>query len=351
VAVYAIATSGCLPSGDLKHRGPVVPEDLGDGWVVATPQSEGLDAELLAEIHDELLRPDRYFTSLGLLIVKNGHLVFETYLRDSEDRDLFHHIQSATKSVTSIAFGVARDRGLFGDLTQTLGELAPAKVAGLEADKASISLEHLLTMRSGIDFDNDHFSVEMWVDRPDDGFRYILEKPLYARPGEEFFYRDADPQMLTYLLEEAGGVSEAEWVDTHVFRPLGITDYRWNRGTDTTMGAHGLFLRARDMAKLGQLMLDRGSWNGTEIVSEAWCDQATTSRVPAAETGAGLDYGYYWWVDSEHDGYLAWGKGGQFVLVVPAQDLVAVQIAYPDAEMHGSQASDFIDLLSDLLGW
>ncbi len=355
LALIGLALAACLPDGTLKHRGPVVPEQLDDGWEIATPASVGLDQAALAQLHEQLLREDRSFGTLAVLIVKDGKLVWETYLRSLADRDHYHHLQSSTKSVTSLAFGAARGAGFFPDLQATLGQLLPDAVRGLDPRKAHITLEQLLTMRSGIAFDNDVFSVEMWVNKPRDPLRYILQKPMYADPGERFYYRDADPQLLGYVMQAALGMHEEQWVRKQIFEPLGITDYYWESGPDgVTMAAHGLHLRPRDFAKLGQLLLEGCAWHGTQLVPQAWCDAATSAHVPPKDTqiqgGEQLGYGYYFWVLTGDGAFSTWGHGGQFVLVVPAKQMVLVQVALPDTsgDLNGTSLPDFVELTAPL---
>lgn len=357
VVLHALALSAvaCLPDAEYKHDGPTRPEPLDDGWDIATPQEVGLDPDVLESVHAELLRPDRNFGTLGVLVVKDGKLVWETYLNSLDDRDHVHHLQSVTKSITSLAFGIARDDGLFPDLEATLYDFIPAALRGLDSRKRAITLEQLLTMRSGLDFENDVFAVEMWVDKPADPLRYMLEKPLFANPGERYHYRDVDPQLVTYLIEQETGQRERELVRERLFQPLGIDDVYWESGAvdGVTLGAHGLHLRPRDLAKIGQLLLDGCSWHGEQIVSAQWCTLATTQHVPPRETEHDdeppLGYGYYYWTLSEQGAFSGWGHGGQFVLVVPSERLVLVQVARPDSQdLHGGTLEDFYELMSPL---
>jgi CubicO group peptidase (beta-lactamase class C family) len=286
-------------------------------------------------------------------VVKDGKLVWETYLRSLTDRDHYHHVQSVTKTVTSLAFGIAMDDGAIESLDLTTGDLFPDAVAGLDQRKAEITLRQLLTMRSGLDFDNDVFSVEMWVNKPSHPVRYMLSKPFYADPGKRFYYRDMDPQLVGYALDDLTGQHERTLVQRRVFEPLGIEDYYWESGPDgVSMAAHGLHLRPRDMAKLGQLVLDRGMWHDRRIVSEDWIARATrkqaTSETPD-RNGDPYPYGYYFWI-VPGVGVAAWGHGGQFILVVPEQRMVIVQIALPDTDdLPGGVLNDFLELVDPLL--
>ena len=352
-ALHALLATGCLLDGNLKHENPTVPAPLDDGWEIAAPETVGISLAALAAIHAELLREDRYVGTLGLLVVKDGKLVWETYLRSTADRDSYHHLQSATKSVTSLVLGIVRDDLGGPSLDTRIESLFPAEMAQVEAPKREITLRDVLTMRSGIAFDNQDFSMEMWVGRPRDGLRYILAKPLYAAPGTRYYYRDADPQLIGYAIERlAGGRREHEIAAERLFAPLGIRDVYWQTGRDgVSLAAHGLHLRPRDLAKLGQLVLDGGEWRGRRIVSRAWLEESTAAHVDsdvARPEGGTYPYGYYWWV-VPGVGFAASGHGGQFVLVVPARRMVLVQIALPDADLNGSSLPEFLALVRPLL--
>ena len=190
------------------------------------------------------------------------------------------------------------------------------------------------TTRSGQLFDNSDFSIEIFANRPEHEIAYILAKPLYADPGDSFYYRDCDPQLLSCAIERATGRTLAELVRDGIFNPLGITDYYWEHTrAGHTSGAIALHLRPRDMAKLGQLVLQRGAWQGQQLVPEAWVDSATTTQVELPEGEGrehGWSYGHYWWIVSRFDGFTAWGSGGQYILVVPDKELVIVMVSMPD---------------------
>ncbi|HSO35162.1 MAG TPA: serine hydrolase, partial [Labilithrix sp.] len=329
------------------------PEPLGDGWAIATPESVGLSSAVLGGIHAQLLREDRFPGSLGMLVVKDDKLVWETYLRRRGDRDHYQAVQSVTKSVTAIVFGMARERGFFGSLDETIATIFPDEMPGLAPPKPAISLRHLLTMSSGLTFDNVDFSLQMWTFHHDDPLRHILDKPLYAAPGARFVYRDADPQVVGYALSRRTGRTEHSLAAEWLFGPLGITDYYWDRGPDDgiTMAAHGLHLRPRDLAKIGELVLDGGSWRGRRLVSAEWIAEMTRAQTTSEtddQHGVPFPYGYYWWIVP--GGAAAWGNGGQYVVVVPAKRLLLVHVALPDtADMDGSHLGDFLELVAPLL--
>jgi CubicO group peptidase (beta-lactamase class C family) len=206
-------------------------------------------------------------------------------------------------------------------------------------------------MRSGLDYDDVDFCLDMWVDSPSDPIRHILDKPLYADPGTEYRYRSVDAQLVGYAMQRLSGRNEESLAVEFLFGPLGIRDYYWDHGTHgESMAAHGLHLRLRDLAKIGQLMLDDGLWQGTPVVSTAWHDLSTAKQVdPTDEPRFG--YGYYWWIVPEAGGYSAWGHGGQYAFVIPSQHLVFALVSMPDTdpdELHGGMLNNFVDLTRPL---
>lgn len=363
MALLTCAALGCMFDEPLKHDLGIVPEQLDDGWEIASPESVGLSSEALAHIHRTLLREDRFVGSLGLLVIKDGKLVWETYLRTPRDRDRYHHVQSVTKSVVSVVFGQARDRGYFDSLEQSLGDLFPERMRGLDPKKSVITLEHLLTMRSGIEFDNLHFNIEMYTFDRADRLRYILEKPLYAEPGLEFRYRNADPQILSYAVQRVTGASVRALAESWLFQPLSIRDFYWQDGPDgATIAGNGLHLRTRDLAKIGQLVLDGGVWRSQRVISEDWIDRmasvhvdcrstsSTKPELPCSLPNSDLEfpYGYYWYVMPDHISGV--GTGGQFLFIDFAERLVLVHVALPNTvSMHGSTLSDFLALVRELI--
>lgn len=343
--------SGCVFDAALKHDTGTKPEQLHDGWLLDTPKGVGLSSAKLQQIHSELLREDRYRGVLALLVVKDGKLVFETYLRQRSDQGHYRHVQSVTKSITSLLVGMLFDQGTFESLDATVADLLPKDVKGLASKKKAITLRNLLTMTSGLNFDNEVFSTEMWVTQPDHPVRYILDKPLYADPGTKFYYRDADPQLVGYAMTQALAESEQQLADRSLFTPLGIRDYYWDSGPDDiSMAAHGLHLLPRDLAKLGQLVLQRGVWKDERLVSEQWLNESTRAQIESDVRYADepIAYGYYWWV-VPGIGYAMWGHGGQFVLIVPEQEMVVVQTAFPDSDLPDSELPDFLRLLEPIL--
>ena len=328
----ALAITGCVPDAKLKIPYNDAPAVVDDGWPVATPASQGLDPDGIREAYRIFFSEDDFVTARSLLVVRNGYLVAEGYCRDLDDIGVKRAIQSATKSVTSLLVGMAIDKGLLDSVDRTLYSVLPDKFDGVEA-KREITFRDLMTMKSGLDFDNDDFTLDMAYDVRGDGTAHILRKPLVHAPGTVFNYQDCDPHLVGAALERLAGMSLDEFAAANLFGPIGISDFIWLRHRDgTTYGGYGLYLAPRDLARLGQLVAQGGEWDGEQVVSVAWIDTSTAkqSEMDPDAKASGFDYGFYWWRVPEIGAFTAYGHGGQYVMMVPAKDLVIVMTAEPD---------------------
>lgn len=313
---------GCLVDPELKplYTGSE-PEALSEGWEISSPEAEGLDPARIEEVYERLFSEDLFPTVRSLLIVRHGKLVAEGYSRDARDRDRFQNLQSATKSVTSLLVGIAREEGLVDSLETPLYAFLP-EYFDEDPRKRSITLRDVLTMRTGLKFRNEEDSGP-FVHSRGSSVRNVLQRPLEFDPGSNFYYNDGTPQLVAGLLWEVAGLTLEEYARDRLFEPLGIEDYQWERHRDgLSFGAYGLWLRPRDMAKIGQLMLQEGVWEGHRIVPPEWLEEST--RIYANG-----DYGYYWWVMEEGRVYRASGAGGQIIFVDEGNDLVIVLTGDP----------------------
>lgn len=342
--------SGCLSEGSLKRAVNLTPRSRGDGWRLATPERVDLSAKRIRNVYDRVFSEHEFLNALSLLVVRRGYLVAEGYTRSDSDATRKGHVQSVTKSLTSLAFGIQRSQGHFEDLDRSLADILTVN----DREKRAITLRHLLTMRSGIDVDNERFAEQIVMRQQRDVTQWLLDQRLSSDPGKRFDYRDCDPQLLGAALLAETGESVEIIVRRDVFEPLGITDYHWEHtADDEPLTAHGLWLGPRDLAKIGELVRRQGNWRGTPIVPAEWIELATQqqSTVPEEEATRGLVYGYYFWVDPELGWASAWGHGGNFVLVAPDEELVMVMTSMPDAgEQMGTELPDFVELARQLVG-
>lgn len=346
-----VYNTGCIQDAPFKVNNSTVPEKLNDGWEISTPQNENLDPDSVNKVHMALMDESRYFNALGLLIIKNGKIVFESYPQDQSDRDRVHTIQSATKSMTSLVFGTLVSDGLIDSLDKPLSSYFPDKFPD-DSRKQKITIQHLLTMRSGLMIDNSQFSYNMMVEKPHDYLRHLLNLPLYADPGDSFYYRDCDPSITSYLIQKVTGRTEESIAKERIFTPLGITNYYWEQNFEgVTTGGFGLYLLPRDMARIGQMVLQNGKWNGKQLIDSAWIAEAVTVRAHTVWENIVWDYGYFWWILPQYHAFTMCGHGGNFVFVSPDQEMVIVLVSMPDTndDYVGTSLKRFIELVKPIL--
>ncbi len=316
------------------------PESLNDGWEISTPEEAGFDSDKINEVYQRFYSEDLYPTIHCLLIVRNGKLVAEAYCRDKKDRDQFHNIQSATKSITSLLTGIAIDKGFIESVDQTVYHFIPEYFDD-DVRKREITLHHVLTMETGLDFDNDVHTVKLFNSKGS-SLEFVLHKDLIFAPGTDWYYGDGNPQLLSGIIQKVTGKTEEAFAVEYLFIPLGIKNYQWEKHDDgLTFGAVGLWLIPRDMAKIGQLMLQNGLWNGEQIVSAEWIAKSTRLQT------SHQNYGYYWYPWQERKAFYAEGHGGQLIYVVPEKQLVIVITA--DSYSDGKELSSrFYELFNGI---
>lgn len=330
--IILFLVEGCLKDEQIKIDLNLKPATLNDGWEISTPVEEGFDDIELAEAYNLFFSENDYVTGISLLIVRNNKLIAEGYSRDMEDREVKRNIQSATKSFTSLVFGIATDMGYFSSLDQKLYDIMPDAFDS-NLGKRDITLRHLMTMKSGLDFSNDAFAEELHIDDPQNQMKYILAKPLFAHPGTEYRYRDCDPQLLGGAIWKLTGMTLEEIAEKQLFSPMGITDYFWEKNVDGhNWAAHALYMKPRDMAKIGKLVLNHGNWQDQQLVSKGWIELSTSIHSEFSNPG----FGYYWWIYKptyprlpKISAIAAEGSGGQIIFVVPEKSTIIVMTSEP----------------------
>ena len=292
-------------------------------WATVTPDSVGMDSELL-----ELMRSVIDESGLpvdGLVVVRNGQIAFEHYPNAyMYDADEMHILYSTTKSVTSILIGIAIDHGFIGSVDDRVVDyFQDLEIENLDDRKERMTIEHLLTMTSGLEWEGPDDMHHSWGQalRSGNPWHYTLNQPMSHEPGEHFLYNGGCSHLLSAILTRASGMSTWRFARDYLFAPLGIQRFVWPVDpTGIYYGGQDIWLTPRDMARLGQLFLDDGLWNGERIVSESWVD---ASSQPLVDNGsAEYGYGYQWWVLPEGTIYKAWGALDQHIFVVPDLDVV-----------------------------
>jgi CubicO group peptidase (beta-lactamase class C family) len=352
-AVLLLALSAaCITEPALKRGSGFEPVARDDGWITASPAEVGLDLAAVRRVYDRFYSDRGMFNAISLLIVRDGKLVAEGYARTDRDRDRTRNIQSMTKSVTSMTFGVLHDDGVFPSLDEKLSAVLPAGSFTGDPRTRDITLRHLLTMTSGLSIDNHSFAIDLLMRRPRGQDRFILARPLHADPGARYDYRDADPQLISQAVTARTGRTLASLAEERLFRPLGITDFHWESNVDgVSLGAHALWLAPRDLAKLGLLMLNQGVWNGQRLISPEWIALSTSRQMPDFVSDDGFHVGFYWWLVPQLGAYSAWGHGGQHIFVWPAERLVLVLTALQNTDdiKLGNGLGPFVSLVRELI--
>lgn len=317
----------CLAESDIKleYKG-FIPEQDNDGWLVSTPENENMEASYLEQAYKLVYDDNRFIMARSLLVIRNGKMVAEAYPHNPNDKNQIQNLQSCTKSFTSILTGIALSRGILDSVSQKLSDILPDQF-NTYPEKQNITIKDALTMRTGIDFDDDENTIELYRTEGS-SVEYILKLPQNYPPGVVFHYHDGAPHLISAAIQQRYGKSLASFGEEYLFNPLQIYDWKWESAKDgITFGAFSLYLKPRDAAKFGQLLLDNGRWNEQQIVDSSWIAEATMPLVNADDYGA--SYGYYFWVYTAYPGYAAIGHGGQRIFVVPSKNLVIVYTAWP----------------------
>lgn len=326
IPLLSIATFACSEAPAAVDFEPPEPVGLSDTWETADPASVGVDAPALALAVARASDAPRF---RSLLAVKDGKLFLEEYFGGS-GRDSLHDVRSVTKSIVSALAGIAIARGHL-DLDATVADLLPPELGTVDPSKPAITVRHLLTMTSGFQWDeaDGRGDYGVWI-QSDDPIQFLLDRPIVHPPGSTFTYNSAAVHLLAVLIEEATGETLDAFAERELFAPVGIFDVAWEPMLPGRRnGASGIDLRARDLARLGQLFLQDGVSGGTRVLPSGWVAESTAPRfVWRAALGPLSRYtmGYLWWAaDGDREpGFFAWGYGGQFIYVVPSLELVVV---------------------------
>lgn len=330
------------------------PARLGDGWRTARARAVGFEEQALAGLVQRIANGDpaarRPQLIHSLLVARRGRLVLEEYFHGF-DRETPHDIRSAGKTFASVLLGAAMHEGArigpetrITDLLQARGPFANA-----DARKSQVTLAQLLTHNSGLacnDYDDASPGNEGAMQSQSaqsDWWRFALDLPMAHDPGARYAYCTAGTNLVGAALHAATGEHIPNLFDRLVARPLQFGRYHWNLmpNGEGYLGG-GVYMRPRDLLKIGQLYLNGGVWNGHRVVSDAWVAQSTLPHIEIDEASTGMDMatfanvairgadGYGWHRygvrigDRVMESYEANGNGGQFLIVVPEYELAVV---------------------------
>jgi CubicO group peptidase (beta-lactamase class C family) len=324
------------------------------------PLERAGDRALLAELIQRIR--DGEFTDIhSVLVLVNDTLVVEEYF-DGYDAGTPHQLRSATKAIGSMLVGIAIDKGLLSSEDDSIyryfeEEYRPAY--GWTDAARAIRIRDLLSMTSGYDCDDlatPAFACEDAMYETDDWVQYALDLPIVHAPGERWAYNSASLILVGQAIARMAATSLAAFAERQLFAPLGVMSFEWaiSPGGHAWVGG-GARATPRDMLKIGQLMLHRGMWGDRRLLSERWVE---TSTRPQAEYHAGVEYGYIWQIGAFFQAgelvpaYWASGNGGQYIVIFPDHDMVAVSTGGNYDSPLADQPFEMIDdyVLPALLG-
>jgi len=335
------------------------PEDIGDDLGVGTLEEVNIDQILIERAINDIDR-GKYGEVHSMLIYKDGKLVLDEYFEGYKYKwdganyngdwiiwtsSTLHVLQSVTKSITSTCIGIAIDKGFIKSVNQSIFDYLP-EYQDLNIDgKDKITIEHLLTMTSGLEWDEwgapnnsvENDAIGLWF--YDKGpIPYVLERPLINEPGTSFTYNGGGMDILGEIIKNATKINIDKFSAKHLFEPLGIDSFNWyNRFENGVIdAASGLKITPRDMIKIGVTFLNKGAWNGKQIISEQWVEKSAIpfsgnqGIKPPGEDSGRVGYSYSWWT-KQYSGssktiniFWAGGWGGQRIMVFPELNLVVV---------------------------
>ncbi|MBR1151619.1 serine hydrolase [Bradyrhizobium sp. JYMT SZCCT0428] len=347
------------------------PTTLDDGWTIASPESVGLDAARLCAIAARL--KETQANVHAVVIVRHGKLVFEQYFAGYDepwgqgggqhafDATTKHDMRSVSKSVISLLVGIAIDRKLIASADEPVVKFYPEYASVKSPGWDQVTLRHLLTMSSGMQWDENRAWTDPKNDEPhlgseSDPIRYILSKPIAKPPDVAWTYNGGGTDLLGSILERVSGKPLEAFAREVLFQPLDITDVEWMTYAKNgkIASAAGLRIRPRDAAKLGQLVLNRGTWGGKQIISSEWIEQSVRPRFQAIGYFGGLFfYGQQWWMgrsiaqEKEVKWIAAMGLGGQRIFIAPDRDLVVMTTS--GLYWHPGQGNGALDMMANYI--
>jgi CubicO group peptidase (beta-lactamase class C family) len=345
--LFAAASALALSVGAAAAQRTVFP---GQQWEEATPESQGVDSSKLKEALDYLAKNSGRDGIKEAVVIRNGYLIWK-----GSDIDKVHGVWSLTKSFTSTVLGL-----LIDEKKATLDTLAKEHLPGMAADYPAVTLRHFTTMTSG------YYAVG---DEPRGDYKhgpsltpFVPGKPLFVPPGSKYAYWDSAMNQFANLLTRIAGEPIEELFKRKVADPIGMNRAKWDWGdfgkvngilVNGGSGNHDrhVFISARELARLGHLFLNRGNWNGKQLISPSWVAAATSTQVPASIplghpesgiNGRGV-YGYNWWTNGiKPDGkrnwpgapphtYSASGYNNNDMFVIPEWNMVIVRLGLDQA--------------------
>jgi len=313
-----------------------------DDWPVSTPEEQGLDPELVAKLY---YNASQLETTYSLLVFKNGYLIAEDYFHIGSP-ELQVNIHSVTKSITSALVGIALEEGCLTSLDQKMMEFFPELQNQItDSRKNEITLRQMLQMRAGYPWEET--TAELF-DLLYSGFHNntLVHVPLVRDPGSDSEYSNLTSHIIGMIVARACGTDLQSFAQEHLFAPLGIEPKFWQTDWDGNyLGFSDLYLSSTDLAKFGLMYLNDGVYDGKQIVPADWVDESLqiyskkTWKFRVGRNWGDNGYGFQWWsIKAGNYRYnLAWGHGGQQIVLLDDLDMMIVFLADPLHLKHGDE--------------
>ncbi|UCG26713.1 MAG: serine hydrolase [Bacteroidales bacterium] len=312
---------------DGKYEGEYWPTEQ---WKTCKPEEVGMDSETLREMNEEIvLLLKLHFDVHNVLIIRKRYIVAEQYYSEDYGRDSLHRVYSCTKSIISATMGIAMEEGyISGVETPVLGFFPEYSIEYPEG-KEDITLKHMLTMSAGFDWHETdfHYSDEQntynsWV-TSSDRIKFLLDRPLSDIPGSRFNYNTGISHVLSAVIQKQTGIRTDSFAVNRLFNPLGISDYYWHIDPNgIANGGSGIWLKPRDLAKIGLLYLNMGRWEQNQVIPDDWVAESLDKHILRGDI-PDFYYGYQWWIHP-YGLCAAVGYAGQVLMLIPELELIIV---------------------------
>lgn len=290
-------------------------------WKHDTAENHNMNNEKLENFYKEI---GNHTDIYGALVIKDDNIIGE-YYKEGYNQDSIFTLQSCSKSVTSSLIGIAIDKGYIRDVNVPISEYFPEILESNNQNLKEITIWHLLTHTSGLNMNdtnnwNEWRISENWID-------YILSRGSKSKPGTRFDYSTGNSHLLSVILQKATGMTAYDFGKKYLFEPLGMESVKCELDPQGySDGGNGFSMNVYDMAKFGRLFLNKGEWEGKQIISQNWIEEST--KVQFDRKAGSANYGYQWWVrtfgSQKYDAYFAQGHWGQFIFVIPEINLMVV---------------------------
>jgi CubicO group peptidase (beta-lactamase class C family) len=306
------------------------PKEYEDGWKTNSLKSQKIDTTSIYQLFNQLKGGESKIHSI--LLIKDNQIIIEEYF-NGHTAQMQHDLRSTTKSIRSILMGIAIDKGFIKDVNEPISKYLkkPVPTKNLDKGKYDITIRDLLTMSSGLDcndWDKSSKGQEDRVYKEKDWLQYTLNLPMVNEPGKFANYCSMGAILIAEIISQASGMSIDKFAEKYLFNLLNITNVSWGHTSNKEVIPSGkrLYMTSRDMAKIGQLVLNEGEWLGSQVVSKKWINELTIPKTKIT----GIDYSFFWWNltfnVNEQTMYsiTATGNGGQYIIVIPKLNMLAV---------------------------